>query len=74
MNYQAAIGVYIRQQGLMKSAVAERAGITLPRFSQILNSKTPLKMDEFLSVCNALNVKPSEFIKTLDKIRTEVKI
>lgn len=73
MEIQAAIMVYIREQGLLKAFVAERAGIGLSRFSQILNCRTVMRLDEFLAICKALNVKPSEFIKRLEKINAEVK-
>lgn len=62
MVVQTRVAAYIDEKGIKKSHVAEKAGITLPRLSKILNNHTEMRADELDSICKALDVEPSKFV------------
>lgn len=62
MVVQTRVAAYIDEKGIKKSYVAEKAGITLPRLSKILNNRTEMRADELDSICKALDVEPSKFV------------
>ena len=54
---------YIRQHGIKLNFVAQKAGIPKQRFYGIMSGRMKLRADEFVRVCDALNVDPKFFIE-----------
>ena len=53
---------YIEENGLKKGYVAERSGMTMLKFSAILNNRHGLSADDFVLICEkGLGIKPSKF-------------
>lgn len=46
----------IRQKGLKQYAVAEKAGISRRKFSDMLNGRTIIKINDLIAISSALNV------------------
>jgi transcriptional regulator with XRE-family HTH domain len=60
---QTKIADYIVTKGLKKCHVAKEAGISVNRFSQIVNNHSELKADEYERICQALQVSPVTFLE-----------
>ena len=60
--FGAKIKEYISQKGLKLGAVAERAGIPLNTFSAMVNGKRRITVEEYVSICSALDVPFETFI------------
>lgn len=53
--------VKIAENKLKQKEIAKEAGISEDRFSRILSSKSKMLADEFLILCNILNINPNDF-------------
>lgn len=62
MAVQLKIAEYLKNNGIKKKFVAEKAGIKDYRFSNILHNQTEMRVDEFERICRVLKVTPEEFI------------
>lgn len=62
MPDQTRIAEYIKEKGLKKKFVAEKAGIKTDRFSRIIHNDYELKADELERICRVLNVSPEKFL------------
>ena len=56
------IKTYIIHKGLKLSVVAERAGISLPIFSAMVNEKRKISIEEYARICGALEVPLETFV------------
>lgn len=62
MDIGKAIKLYIFEKGLKQKAVAEKAGISNPIFNAMLNGKRNISINEFKTICVALNERASTFL------------
>lgn len=58
----AKIKNYIQEIGLKFCAVAEKAGIPLNTFSDMMNGKRKITADEYVAICRALSVPLEKFV------------
>lgn len=63
MDLRIAIGEYIAERGIIKKHIAEKAGIDVASFSQILNLRRKLMAEEYVAICDALQVPYDTFVK-----------
>lgn len=56
MKLQAAINEYLQSKGITQSSVAERTGITTNALNLALNGKRKLTADEYIKICDVLEV------------------
>ncbi len=63
MTPEEWIAEKIRESGLKICFVAEKAGIDPKVMSAILNSRRRFKVEEYLDVCDAIGISPSEYPK-----------
>lgn len=54
---------FIRESGLKQKAISEKAGIPEVQLSLILQGKRRCEAGEYASLCNALGVNASKFMK-----------
>lgn len=54
----------IKEKGLLKKGVAERAGFTSQELSDMLNNRKIIRADMVPSFCAALGVEPNELFKS----------
>ncbi|MDR2515639.1 MAG: helix-turn-helix domain-containing protein [Christensenellaceae bacterium] len=52
----------VKERGLIQAAIARRAGISPAKLSQIVNLRSGLSLDDYLRICGAIGVKPSEML------------
>lgn len=52
---------YILESGLKFSAVAERVGIPFNTFSNMMNGKRKITVEEYIAICRVLNVPLEKF-------------
>lgn len=53
----------IREKGYLKSAVAEKAGLTLKDLSDILHDRKIFRAEYVNPICKALGISPNELFK-----------
>ncbi len=68
MVVEAKIAAYLHDKGIKKCFVAQRAGIPVSKFSKIINGHTSMDSDDFIRVCEVLNVSPELFLNSDEKI------
>ena len=56
---------YIKDNGLSKMYIAKKANIEKSRFSRIINGQSQMNMEEYQSICNAINVPSSYFFEDI---------
>lgn len=64
MRLAENINVYLIEQGIKKKYVAEKSGISENAFNLALNGKRRLLADEYVRICQTLNVPFSQFVTT----------
>lgn len=47
---------YIYEHGLELGSIAEKIGISVNTFSAMMNGKRKITAEEYMQICNALNV------------------
>ncbi len=62
MSVNEHIKRYIREHGLKQLAVATLSGIPYKTFNSMMNGKRKIYVDEYCSICKALEVSPLSFI------------
>lgn len=62
----AVIRKKIAEIGMLKSAVAVKAGIKAKNFSAIMTNRRKITGSELLAICIVLNLKFSDFYETQD--------
>jgi len=62
MRLSQNINTYLNEQGIKKKYVAEKTGISENALNLVLNGKRRLLADEYVKICNALNVPFDRFI------------
>lgn len=61
MTINEKLAEIINAKGLKQSFVAEKTGIKADAVSRILANKRSIQADEFLKLCELLEVNPREF-------------
>jgi transcriptional regulator with XRE-family HTH domain len=61
MDLGVKIGKHISAIGLKQSFVAGKAGIPTATLSQITTGKRRVRADEYIRLCDALNLDPRDF-------------
>lgn len=64
MSLSENINRYLEDNGIMKNFVAEKAGMTQNAMSLSLNGKRKLTADEYINICQALDVPFETFLTT----------
>ncbi len=54
---------YIEKCGIKQKHIAEKAQISEPKLSLILNGKRKCEVSEYANICNALGVSFQKFVK-----------
>ena len=62
------IAAYIAKNGIKQSYLAEKTGITPMAVSSIVNLKRDISAEEYVSVCNALDVTLDFFLHCSDTV------
>lgn len=68
MNVTSNINKYLVGKGIRKSYVAERTGITANALNLSLNGKRKLFIDEYVRICDVLEVPYDYFITFQDTV------
>ncbi len=55
------ISDYIKSKGYKSSVIANKTGITQDALSRIINGKRKIKADEFVLLCDTLEIDPNIF-------------
>ncbi|MBO7732650.1 MAG: helix-turn-helix transcriptional regulator [Methanobrevibacter sp.] len=63
MAVQTKIAEYLKEKGIKKKFVADKAGIKNYRLSHILHNQSEMRADEFERICKALEVTPEKFFE-----------
>lgn len=63
MSVNERINTHIKEAGLKKCFVAEKAGYTPKQFSEMLTGKKKIYVEDLEQICQALNCSPEKFIK-----------
>lgn len=67
MNLQSNISEYLKSKGITQSFLAEHTGMTANALNLALNGNRKLVADEYIKICNALEVPYDFFINKPDK-------
>jgi transcriptional regulator with XRE-family HTH domain len=54
------LSLYVSEKGFKQVKIAQKAGLTAHQFSDILREKRKMDADEFMLICAALDVNPTE--------------
>lgn len=60
---------YIEEKGIKQSAIVKKTGMKKQALSDSLNGKRQISADEYVSICDALDVTPDFFTQEQD-VRT----
>lgn len=60
MDIRDNLRIYIEKKSLKQSSVAAKAGISPSKLCATLKKKRALDANELFSICDALQIKPSE--------------
>lgn len=55
----------VEEKGLKQSYLCEHTGMTADAISRILNSNRKVTAEEFLGICQVLDVDPRQFLSSL---------
>lgn len=67
MTVGERIGQYLDENGIMKSHVANKAGIPYQRFCEITWGNRRIEAEEYINVCKVLKKDPDFFMDTAPK-------
>jgi len=62
MDIKKSFNIAMAIRGLSQQDLAKRMGLSKTYISLMVNMHKPLSMERLASVCNILDMKPSEFI------------
>ena len=66
MKINKMIADIVEQRGIKQTYIAERTGLTVDAVSRIMRSERKLGAEEFLKICELLNVSPESFSVCID--------
>lgn len=61
MNINERLNEYVTTNGIKQIHLAHKTGLSADTISKILNNNRRILANEFLLICNALNVDPTIF-------------
>lgn len=61
MNVNQKLNNFICERGIKQSYIAEQTGISKDAISKILRGKRKITADEFLRICNSVQIDPNIF-------------
>ncbi len=61
MNINEQLSEYLIKNGIKQIYIANETGLTQDTVSRILNGSRKILADEFLSICEVLNIDPNMF-------------
>lgn len=61
MSINERLNVYVAEKGVKQVYIAQKTGLTPDTVSKMLNGNRRILADEFLLICNALNIDPNIF-------------
>ena len=61
MNINERLSVYVSENGIKQVFIAQKTGLPADTVSKMLNGSRRILADEFLLICNALNIDPNIF-------------
>lgn len=61
MSINERLSVYVSENGIKQVYIAQKTGLTPDTVSKMLNGNRRILADEFLLICNALNIDPNIF-------------
>lgn len=61
MSINERLSVYVSENGIKQVYIAKKTGLTPDTVSKMLNGSRRILADEFLLICNALNIDPNIF-------------
>lgn len=56
MTVSENIRSYLKEKGIMFAAVADKTGMRRDSFTSCMNGKRKITVDEYVRICNALDV------------------
>lgn len=59
---ESYISTYIKNRGYKCSVLAAKAGLTPNALCRIMQGRRKIKADEFIALCNVLEINPTIFI------------
>ncbi len=62
MNVNAKLKDFVDKNGIKQAHICEATGMSADSVSRIMNSTRKITADEFLNICNALNLDPRDFV------------
>jgi len=62
MDIAKKIQTYMKETGRTQTYLCKRTGLSTTAVSLTLNGKRRLRLDEYCSICNALDVEPDFFL------------
>lgn len=54
---------YIKANGVKQKYVAKEMGYTETKFSQLINGRKPLQIEDLIKICKYFNISANKFIK-----------
>ncbi len=54
---------YLRERGVKQGHLATELGYDAKKFSQLINGRVPMKIEDLSKICNYFKVPASEFIR-----------
>ena len=70
MKVYEKVRVFIEERGYKQSWIAEKVGMPIDKFTDIMEGRKTLYADDLREICLALNVSPEVFIE-VDKSTTK---
>ena len=61
MSINERLSVYVSENGIKQVYIAQKTGLTPDTVSKMLSGRRRILADEFLLICNALNIDPNIF-------------
>lgn len=68
MTVGQRIGLYLEDKGILKSKVAEKAGIAYQRFCEITWGNRRIEAEEYINVCKVLEKDPDFFMEKKEEV------
>lgn len=61
MNINERLNIYVNENGIKQAYIAKKTGLSSDTISKILNGNRRILANEFLQICNVLNIDPNIF-------------
>ncbi len=61
MSVNERLNEYVNENGIKQVYIASKTGLTVDTVSKILNGNRRILADEFLLICDTLNIDPNIF-------------